>query len=114
MDDRYGIREYPAGWQGRKTYVNAVDHGIVAACYTYLGYDGRRYVYGDDAGKARKSILPSPYVISDIGEYRSPIDNTMITSRSDHRAHLKAHDVIEVGNDKFAPPPEAPFLWGNG
>jgi len=110
MDDRYGIREYPAGWQGRRTYVHAVEHGIVAAIHTYVGYDGRRYVYWDDRGHARQSALPCPHVIRDIGEYQSPIDNSIITSRSAHRQHLKIHDVIEVGNERMpAPRPNIPI-----
>jgi hypothetical protein len=44
-----------------------------------------------------------PYVISDIGEYRSVITREMITSRSQHREHLKAHGCIEVGNEMPRP-----------
>jgi hypothetical protein len=39
-----------------------------------------------------------PYVISDI-EYRSVITREMITSRSQHREHLRQHGCIEVGNE---------------
>jgi hypothetical protein len=39
-------------------------------------------------------------VIPDIQPYRSMIDGREITSRSKHRAHLKAHGCIEVGNDR--------------
>jgi hypothetical protein len=35
----------------------------------------------------------------DIQPYRSQIDGSMITSRSQHRAHLKAHGCIEIGNE---------------
>jgi hypothetical protein len=35
----------------------------------------------------------------DIGEYKSPLDGRMITSRSQHRDHMREHDVIEVGNE---------------
>jgi hypothetical protein len=40
-----------------------------------------------------------PYVISDLAEYRSVITREMITSRSQHREHLKAHGCVEVGNE---------------
>jgi hypothetical protein len=40
-----------------------------------------------------------PYVISDIHDYRSVITSEMITSRSRHREHLKAHGCVEVGNE---------------
>ena len=39
------------------------------------------------------------YVMPDIQPYKSMIDGRMITSRSEHRAHLKAHNCVEVGND---------------
>lgn len=40
-------------------------------------------------------------VLSDIQPYKSMIDGSMITSRSYHRDHLKAHGCIEVGNEKM-------------
>jgi hypothetical protein len=50
---------------------------------------------------AKRSDLPTPYVIKDIGEYWSPLDGTTITSRSQHREHMRAHDVVEVGNERI-------------
>jgi hypothetical protein len=56
----------------------------------------------------------APMVMNDIQPYQSMIDGSMITSRSQHRAHLKAHKCIEVGNETkylqaqnkpLAPPP---------
>lgn len=38
-------------------------------------------------------------IIPDIQPYKSMIDGSMITSRSKHREHLKAHGCVEVGND---------------
>lgn len=38
-------------------------------------------------------------VIPDIKPYQSMIDGTMITSRSQHREHLKANGCVEVGNE---------------
>jgi hypothetical protein len=40
-------------------------------------------------------------VAPDIQPYRSMCDGTMITSRSQHRAHLRQHGVIEIGNEKI-------------
>lgn len=52
-------------------------------------------------------IICAPMVASDIKPYRSMIDGSMITSRSKHRAHLKQHGCIEVGNEtKHLKPPE--------
>lgn len=39
------------------------------------------------------------YVIPDIAPYKSMIDGKMVTSRSEHRRHLKANNCIEVGNE---------------
>lgn len=41
----------------------------------------------------------APMVIPDIQPYKSMIDGSMITSRSQHRSHLKAHGCIEIGNE---------------
>jgi hypothetical protein len=67
-------------------------------------YENDVLVYvAPEAVSLKRSDLPSPYVIRDIGEYVSPIDNSTITSRSTHREHLKVHDVIEVGNERLRP-----------
>jgi hypothetical protein len=98
-------REYPEGYRGRRRYVNAVGYGVVAACYTYVGYDGRHYLQGDTAGYGKNSdTVRAPFVMRDIGEYKSPLDGTMITSRSEHREHMRVHDVIEVGNERMPSP----------
>lgn len=47
----------------------------------------------------RSTEIAAPMIIKDIGEYKSPLDGSMITSRSSHRAHMRQHDVIEVGNE---------------
>jgi putative FmdB family regulatory protein len=59
--------------------------------------------------KTEKLILP-PQSMPDIQPYRSVIDGSLISSRSKHREHLKAHGCIEVGNEKLPPPkkPKAP------
>lgn len=45
----------------------------------------------------------APLVMPDIQPYQSMIDGSMITSRSQHREHLKAHGCIEIGNEKITP-----------
>jgi len=54
-------------------------------------------------GQAMTRRIVAPMVADDIQPYRSMCDGTMITSRSQHRAHLKQHGVVEVGNEKIAP-----------
>jgi len=50
----------------------------------------------------------APIVMPDIQPYQSMADGSMITSRSQHREHLRAHNCIEIGNEsmetKVAPP----------
>lgn len=46
----------------------------------------------------------APMVAADIAPYQSMCDGSWITSRSQHRAHLKQHGVIEIGNEKIKPP----------
>ena len=41
----------------------------------------------------------TPDIMPDIQPYKSMITGEMITSRSQHREHLKAHGYEEVGND---------------
>jgi hypothetical protein len=43
-------------------------------------------------------------VMPDITPYRSIIDGREIGSRSTHREHLRAHNCIEVGNERPTPP----------
>lgn len=60
-----------------------------------------------------RSEICAPMVQSDIPEYRSPIDGTLITSRSTRREDLKKNGCVEwepslskraggLGNPKFA------------
>jgi hypothetical protein len=41
--------------------------------------------------------------MSDIGEYWSPLSGKMVTSRSQRRDEMRAHGVIEVGNEPMRP-----------
>jgi hypothetical protein len=41
----------------------------------------------------------APYIQSDIAPYPSVITREMITSRSEHREHLRRHGAVEVGNE---------------
>lgn len=50
----------------------------------------------------------APAVFGDIEPYRSHIDGSVITSRSHHRAHLRAHGCVEVGNELDAAMKAAP------
>lgn len=41
----------------------------------------------------------APIIMPDIQPYQSMADGSMITSRSQHRAHLRQHNCIEIGNE---------------
>lgn len=47
----------------------------------------------------RGHIKPNLTVISDTEPYRSPIDGSIISSRSRHRDHMREHNVVEMGNE---------------
>lgn len=57
----------------------------------------------EHCGEPMTRQIVAPMVSTDIPPYRSMVTGEMITSRSQHRAHLKQHGVIEVGNEKIAP-----------
>jgi hypothetical protein len=71
-------------------------------------YEGDVLVFlaADYKDPKRSDTIASPMIMRDMGEYVSPIDNSVITSRSAHRDHLKRYDVIEVGNEHLPPPVE--------
>jgi hypothetical protein len=51
-------------------------------------------------GKMVERVIVAPMVLADIQPYQSTIDGSMITSRSQHKAHLKSHGMVEVGNER--------------
>jgi hypothetical protein len=58
--------------------------------------------------KVRKSTN-SPSVIADVKPFVSPIDGTVLTSRSEIREHEKRHQVRQCGNDWTGS--EKPSWW---
>ena len=81
----------------------------------FAEYDNGVLTYLDPAySSPKRSEHAMPYVVRDIGEYVSPVDGTHITSRPQHRDHLKAHDLVEVGTEPIghmsAPEPEKPAV----
>jgi hypothetical protein len=65
----------------------------------------RVYVYQD--GKMVEKIQSKRkdlyYVQDDIKPYKSMADGSWITSRSQHKRHLKRHGCIEIGNEVMTP-----------
>lgn len=64
---------------------------------SFVQIDGVLYEKGLEPQVSDGRVAPD--VMPDIQPYRSMIDGRMITSRSEHRAHLKEHGMVEVGND---------------
>lgn len=95
------VSEYPEGYKGRKTYVFVPGHGLVAACYT-VAVGGVRQLdpaYGGPAIENKRT--PGFQLMRDMGEYTSVVDGSHIGSRSEHREHIRRHDLIEVGNERI-------------
>ncbi len=52
-----------------------------------------------EIGEARVSEQKTAMVMGDIQPYQSMVTGEIINSRSAHREHLKAHRLVEVGNE---------------
>lgn len=94
------LKEYPTDYRGAKRYVFVRSVGkVVAACYTHYrgGYE-LLPEYGGPDFEESKAHGSNIQVMRDIGEYTSVVDGTHVSSRSQHRDHIRRHDLIEVGN----------------
>ena len=60
---------------------------------TWVYIDGVAYEKGSEPASEGVMVMP------DIKPYQSMIDGSWITSRSEHREHLKQHGCVEVGNE---------------
>ena len=69
----------------------------------FRSYENRDEAPPCACGKPTARTFMPPRVMRDIAEYTSPMDGTRITSRSQHRDHMKRHRVIEVGNEQVKP-----------
>lgn len=54
----------------------------------------------DHCGQRMQRVICAPHVVADIQPYKSMITGELISSRSQHRSHLKDHGMVEVGNEK--------------
>ncbi len=51
-----------------------------------------------------RNPIRAPMIASDISPYISQIDGSVISSRSQHKTHLKDHGCVEVGNESMEAP----------
>lgn len=54
----------------------------------------------DGCGADMRRVFLPPRVMRDIEGYVSTVDGRFISSRSEHREHLKRHGLVELGNEK--------------
>lgn len=57
--------------------------------------------YPECHGEPMRRMITSCAVIADISPYRSVVTGEYITGRSQHKEHLKRHNLVELGNDKI-------------
>ena len=66
-----------------------------------------RYVWRDgemiEIAVATPGAEPKIQIVPDIGGYKSMADGSWISSRSQHREHLRRHNCFEVGNEMPKP-----------
>ena len=70
----------------------------------------KRYIQDSETGKLvpAENYVPkqaaSTGIMPDMKGYQSPIDKTWVEGRAAHRAHMRKHGVIEVGNESLSRP----------
>lgn len=99
MDFPDDLYEFPADHVGRRTYVSIRGHSrSVPKFKTFRGSDGYRYILPEFGGTELGGGQAAPYYMPDKSPYLSPLDGSYVTSRSQHREHMKRHNVIEAGD----------------
>lgn len=56
-----------------------------------------------ECGRMAVQVLGFAHVIPDITPYKSMQTGERIRGRAHHRAHLKEHGLIEIGNERLPP-----------
>lgn len=60
-------------------------------------------------GEVRRYFTAPSMIMGDIAPYKSMQTGEYIGGRAQHRAHLKQHGLIEVGNEKLPPRKPVPM-----
>jgi hypothetical protein len=99
----FNLYEFPEGSSGTRRYVSVQGHSkSIPIIYTYKGTDGRNHVLPEYGGTDEFFAQGStPFFLPSKLAYRSPIDGSTISSRKQHVDHMSAHNVIEVGNERW-------------
>jgi hypothetical protein len=69
---------------------------------SYVQINGTLYERGHEP------IAEGPMIVDDIAPYRSQVTGEMITSRSQHREHLRQHGCVEIGDQMHYLQPKRP------
>jgi|GEM_PF-3838050 len=71
----------------------------------YCGVLFERHLRAEHPCYADEKVRKAGYYINpDIQPYQSMKTGEMITSRKEHREHLKVHRLVELGNEPLKPP----------
>jgi len=96
VEDLY---EFDSDYIGRKSYVSVRGHSKSIPKYkTYKGVDGYNHLLPRYGGDWDGMGQQSAYIMPDKQPYVSPMDGSLITSRSHHREHMRRHGVEEAGD----------------
>ena len=96
MTDLY---DYPDDFVGRRCYVSVRGHTrSIPRFKTYRGSDGYNHLLPEYGGTDDHYGDTSAYYMPDKSPYLSPMDGSYVTSRSQHREHMRKHNVIEAGD----------------
>jgi hypothetical protein len=63
-----------------------------------MGCDRRYHLRPEYGGNYDALGNASAYILPDKLEYKSPMDGSIISSRSTHREHMDRHNVMEAGD----------------
>ena len=69
--------------------------------YVYIAGEAHE-VSEDYQSEPRQS---GPIVMGDIQPYKSVVTGEVVGGRRQHREHLRAHNLVEIGNEKVKPKP---------
>jgi hypothetical protein len=84
---------------------SVANRNVFPSCEAWIDIESPGENY--ECGVQMQRVVSAPFVAADMSPYRSMITGEMISSRSQHRAHLKAHNCIEIGNEtKYLKPKE--------
>jgi hypothetical protein len=108
------LYEYPSDHVGTRHYVSVRGYARSIPRYkTYRGTDGYNHLLPQYGGDSMDCASGGPFILPDKAEYVSPMDGSLITSRSHHREHMRKHDVIECGDSiNITKPPELKPVTG--